>query len=147
MSVAAGVYCLHYELIVKEYGACPIPRLVGETETGNIEWCTCELGIYTLCNLITGKSTAAKAALSLCGQTANGFLMKTKRTSDAVIIKRRCKSTLPLRLDDPKTTEGIGEIVIDLCNGNPMANIKSGIRKPKSVPIICANIAIKDSVR
>ena len=38
VSVAAGVYCLHYELlIVKEYGAYPIPMLVGEAETGNIE--------------------------------------------------------------------------------------------------------------
>lgn len=36
LSVAAGVYCLHYELIVKEYGACPIPMLVGEAETGNV---------------------------------------------------------------------------------------------------------------
>ena len=47
VSVAAGVYCLHYELIVKEYGACPIPMLVGEAETGNVGTCTCELGIYT----------------------------------------------------------------------------------------------------
>ncbi len=35
LSVAASVYCLHYELIIKEYGACPIPMLVGKAETGN----------------------------------------------------------------------------------------------------------------
>ena len=77
VSVAAGVYCLHYEHIVKKYGACPIPMLVGEAETGNVGTCKCELGIY-MPTLITGKSTAAKAPLSLCGQAANGYLMKTK---------------------------------------------------------------------
>ena len=73
--------------------------------------------------------------------------MKTKRTSDAVIIERCCRSTLPFCLDDPKTTDGIGEILIDLCNGNPIANMKSGVRKPKSIPIICANFTVKDSAR
>ena len=85
VSVAAGVYCLHYEHIVKEYGACPIPMLVREAETGNVGTCTCELGIYTS-TLITGKSTA-QGFFSV----VRVLFMKTKRTSHAVIIERCCK--------------------------------------------------------
>ncbi len=34
LTVAAGVYALHYEMIVRGFGACPLPMLVGESETG-----------------------------------------------------------------------------------------------------------------
>ena len=73
--------------------------------------------------------------------------MKTKRTSDALVIERSCKSTLPFCLDDPKTVEAIGELLIYLCNGGGMANMKSGMRAARSIPIICANFAIKKMAR
>ena len=34
LSVAAGVMAVHYEMLVETYDACPIPMLVGESETG-----------------------------------------------------------------------------------------------------------------
>ena len=137
---------------METFRACPIPVLVGEAETGKICHYMVVVGhtssYYLLFVYIyVGKTTAAKTALSLVGQAKNGFLMKTKRTSDAIIIERCCTSTLPFCLDYPKTTDGIGEILIELCNGEPLANMKTGLRKPKSVPIICANFTIKDSRR
>ena len=36
-AVAAAVMATHYEAIVKVYDACPIPILVGESETGKYE--------------------------------------------------------------------------------------------------------------
>ena len=32
--MAAGMMAVHYELLVDIYDACPIPMLVGESETG-----------------------------------------------------------------------------------------------------------------
>ena len=106
-----------------------------------------DIYIIFIASTCIGKSTAARTALSIVGQVKNGFLMKTKRTSDAIIIERCCTSTVPFCLDDPKTSDGIGEILIDLCNGEPLANMKTGLRKPRSAPIICANFTIKDSQR
>lgn len=68
--------------------------------------------------------------------------MKTKSTSDSVCVERCCKSTIPFSLDDPKTAEGIGELLIDLCNGRLMGNMKVGLRKPRSIPLICCNFTM-----
>ena len=94
--------------------------------------------------MYTGKTTAAKTALSIIGQAKNSFLMKTKRTSDAIDIERCCTSTLPFCLDDPKTTDGIGEILIELCNGEPLANMKTGLRT--GVALRLFNNVIRQSV-
>ena len=64
---------------------------------------------------------------TLCGQEDSGHFMKTKSTSDTVCVERCCKSTIPFSLDDPKTAEGIGELLIDLCNGRLMGNMKVGL--------------------
>ena len=32
--MAAAIMVLHYELLVETYNACPLPMLVGESETG-----------------------------------------------------------------------------------------------------------------
>ena len=68
--------------------------------------------------------------------------MKTKSTSDTLCLERCCKSTLPFSLDDPKSADGIGEILIDLCNGRQTGNMKVGLRKPRSIPIICCNFTM-----
>ena len=65
----------------------------------------------------TGKSSAARCALSLCGQGDSGHLMKTKSRSDSIFMERCCKSTLPFVLDDPKSLDTVSELLIDLCNG------------------------------
>ena len=61
--------------------------------------------------------------------------MKTKGTSDSIVMERVVKSTLPFGLDDPKNADDIGELLIQLCNGN----MKVGLRKPRSIPILCCN--------
>ena len=68
--------------------------------------------------------------------------MKTKSTSDSICLERCCTSTLPFILDDPKTAESIGELLIDLCNGRTIGNVKVGLRTPRSLPIICCNFAM-----
>ena len=92
--------------------------------------------------ILTGKSIAAKCASSPYGQEDVGHMMKTKSTTDTLVTERCCKSTIPFILDDPKSIEGIGEILIDLCNGRQVGNMKVGLRKPKSIPIICANFSM-----
>ena len=84
-SVGAAIMALHYELLVHHYEACPIPMLIGESETG--------------------KSTAARCALSVCGQHNVGHMMKTKSTSDSLCIERCASSTIPRR---PKDCGGCG---------------------------------------
>jgi len=60
----------------------------------------------------TGKSTAVRCALSICGQHNVGRLMKTKSTSDTISIEGSAMSTVPFALDDPKSTEGFRELLI-----------------------------------
>lgn len=89
------------------------------------------------------KSTAARCALALSGQLGGGsHLMKTKSMSDSICLERCCTSMLPFTLDDPKTAESIGELLIDLCNRRTIGNVKVGLRMPRSLPIICCNFTI-----
>lgn len=70
-----------------------------------------------------------RCALSICGQQDAGHLMKTKATSDSICIERVAKSMLPFVLDDPKSFDDIGELLIQLCNGRLSGNMKVGLRK------------------
>ncbi len=82
---------------MKTYNACPVPLLVGPSETG--------------------KSTAADCALSVCGQHSPGHMLKTKNTSDNLCLERCVISTLPFVVDDPKSADEIGELLINFCDG------------------------------
>lgn len=55
--------------------------------------------------------------------------MKIKSTSDMLLLERFCKSNIPFAVDDPKSTDGIGEILIDLCNGRQIGNMKVGVKE------------------
>ena len=68
-------------------------------------------------DFLVGKSTAARCALSLCGQDSSGHMIKTKSTSDSIAIERCCKSTIPFILDNPKSADRIGELLVDPCSG------------------------------
>jgi len=89
-----------------------------------------------------GKSTAVRCALAICGQQNMGHLKKTKGTSDTLCMERIKKSTLPFSLDDPKNMEVIGELLIQLCNGRLSGNLRLGLQKPLSVPILCCNFSV-----
>lgn len=95
-----------------------------------------------LCLKFVGKSTAARCALAICGQHDVGHYMKTKNTSDSLILERIKKSTLPFALDDPKSMDDIGELLIQLCNGRLCGNMRVGVKRPKSIPILCCNFPI-----
>ena len=41
LAVAAGVMAIHYELLVELHDACPLPILVGESETGTCKYSGC----------------------------------------------------------------------------------------------------------
>lgn len=112
--------------------------------------CICSTSLLTLhhntclvCSKYLGKSTALRCALSICGQHNTGHIMKTKATSDSIIMERVANSTLPFGLDDPKSSEDIGELLIQLCNGGLSGNMKVGLRKPKSIPILCCNFNLQ----
>lgn len=90
--VAAGAMAKHYEALMAKYNACPLPLFFGESETG--------------------KSTAVRCALSICGQHNVGHLMKMKSTSATINIERSAMSTVPFALDDPKSTEKFRELLI-----------------------------------
>ena len=80
-----------------------------------------------------------KCALSICGQHEVSHLMKTKATSDSLCMERIMKFTLPFSLDDPKNLEDIGELLIQLCNGNLSGNLRVGLHKPRSIPLLCCS--------
>ena len=127
-AAAAGVMAVH-ELLVYVYNACPLPMLVWDSETGMFQFGT----IADFISCFKGKSSAARCALSLCGEWDSGHLMKTKSISDSICIERCCKSTLPFVLDDPKSLEVVSELLIDLCNGRLMGNLKVVLRKPRFI--------------
>jgi len=67
--------------------------------------------------------------------------MKTKATSDSLCMERITKSTLPFSLDDPKNLNDIGELLIQLCNGRLSGNLRIGLHKPRSIPLLCCNFS------
>lgn len=89
-----------------------------------------------------GKSTAAKCALSLCGQQHVGHIMKTQATSDTMVTERMVHSTLPFVLDDPKNPEDIGELLITVYDGGLSGTMHKGLRKPRSIPIFSCNFGM-----
>ena len=94
-----------------------------------------------------GKSTAAKCALALVGQHNVGYFMKTKGISDSICAERISNSSLPFVLDDPKSPEDIGELLIQLYDGGLSGNMQKGLRKPRSIPLLCCNFTVKSLQR
>ena len=90
-------------------------------------------------SVLTGKSTALKCVLSICGQHEISHLMNTKATSDSLCTERMKKCTLHYSLDDPKNIEDIGELLIQLCNGYLSGSLGVGLHKPWSIPLLCCN--------
>ncbi|XP_065913247.1 uncharacterized protein [Dysidea avara] len=121
-SIAAGIMAMHYDTVLELNGSCLIPFLFGETETG--------------------KSTAIQCALSIFGQKEVSHLMKTKGTSDSLCLERIQKSSLPFALDDPKRMEDIGDMLIQLCNGKLTGNLRTGLHRPRSIPLLCCNFNV-----
>ena len=57
------------------------------------------------------------------------------------------KSTLPFSLDDPKSVEEIEELLIQLCNGQLSGNLRVGLHRPRSIPLLCCNFTVSNVQR
>lgn len=116
-TLASAVMALHFKVLAEKQGGCPLPMLIGEPETGMILCLTSSSMVtFMQCHvcILLGKSTAAKCALSLFGQQNSGHIMKTQATSDSICTERTVHSTLPFVLDDPKSPDDIGEMLITI---------------------------------
>ena len=96
----------------------------------------------TVSILTAGKSTAARLATAICGQQNVGHIMKTHSTSDTLCNERLVRSSLPFILDDPKNPDDIGEFLINVYDGALSGNMRKGLRRPRSIPIICCNFTM-----
>ena len=130
--VACGmVMSFHYKTIQEIYGGCSITIALGPAETG--------------------KSTAIRMALSLLGLLDSNHYV---RGTNTLFLARSTACCLPYAIDDPKgkgkakTNQlDVGELIVDLYNGNSSANLKTGIQRPASCPIIASNFMINEAPR
>ena len=92
----------------------------------------------------TGKSTALKASLRVCGLQESGYCVKG---TNAFFIDRASVSTLPFGIDDPHAGKSTGktnrqdlpELIVDLYNAAKSANAVSCSKKPISAPLVASN--------
>lgn len=73
--------------------------------------------------------------------------MKTVATSDTIVTERMVQSTLPFLLDDPKSPDDIGELLITVYDGGLSGTMLKGLRKPRSIPIISCNFGMSSIQR
>ena len=109
--------------MIQLYGGCAVTVATGESGTG--------------------KSTSMKAALTLFGCSHNGIFSKG---TNAGMLERSSRSTLPYGIDDPSKARGcrtnqldIGELCVDLYNGQKTINLRSGASNPAGTAIIVTN--------
>ena len=130
--IGGSIQSFHYQTMVKCYSNCPIIVATGEAETG--------------------KSTALRAGLSLYGCDEIGRFVKG---TNALFLERACSSCLPFAVEEGKGSRNrskvnqldISKLIIDISNGSRSANMKTGIVKPKTVPLIASNFDIEDLQR
>ena len=110
----------HYRAVIQQYGGCAVTVATGESGTGK-----------------------SKAALALFGCAHNSIFSKG---TNAGMLERSSRSTLPYGIDDPAKARGcrtntldIGELCVDLYNGQKTINLRSGASKPLSTAIIATN--------
>ena len=113
----------HYRTIIQMYGGCAVTVATGRSSTG--------------------KSTSIRAALALFGCAHNGIFSKG---TNAGMLERSARSTVPYGVDDPCKAKGcktnqldIGELCVDLYNGQKTINLRSGTCRPVSTAIIATN--------
>ena len=87
-------------------------------------WSVCYIFIAYV--LYVGRSSAAHCALSLFDRQESGHIWKQKALLTHFGSKGAARPhyIIPITLDDLKTAEGIGELLIDICNGCSVGNMK-----------------------
>ena len=89
----------------------------------------------------TGKTTALRCGLSMCG------VYPTRFSSKASLEKYNslcCDSQLPLGIDDPRSKASISDLAISLFNGARGGTMKHGEIVPKCMAIIASNFTTKE---
>jgi len=126
--LAGAMMGFHYSTIVNTFGGCPIMVAMGCAETG--------------------KSTAIKAALSVFGCH---HISRFVKGTNAIFMERASRSSLPFGIEEAQNSKkgsraklDLTDLVIDLYDGTISANMKSGIMKPRSVPILATNFEVED---
>lgn len=123
--VSGGLMSFHYLTVIELYGGCAITVATGDPGTG--------------------KSTSISAALAMFGCAHNSVFSKG---TNAGMLERSSRSTLPYGIDDPSKGKGkgtrsnaldIGELCIDLYNGQKTINLRSGTCKPVGTAIVSTN--------
>ena len=116
--VAGTLMSFHYRTVIEKHMGCPI--VVASGSSG------------------TGKTTSIKAALSLFGRST----MFSKGTN-ARMLERAARSTIPFGIDDPAKSKtnnlDIGELCVDLYNGQKTINLRTGSCHPLSTAIVATN--------
>ena len=118
MVVAGALMSFHYQAVIDKCMGCPIVVATGPSGTG--------------------KTTSIRAALSLFGRTS----IFSKGTN-AGILERATRSTIPFGIDDPAKCKSnnldLGELCIDLYNGQKTVNMRTGSCRPMSTAIMATN--------
>ena len=121
--ISGALMSFHYRTVIELYGGCAVTVATGDSGTG--------------------KSTSIKAALALFGIAHNNIFVKG---TNAGMLERSTRSTLPYGIDDPAKGKrskvnqlDIGELCVDLYNGQKTLNLRSGSCKPMGTAIIATN--------
>jgi hypothetical protein len=102
--IASAAMALHYEEVIEKYGMCPTPVSVGLKNTG--------------------KSTAARTAISLLG-TPQFFLRDFSLTQTSILTSRR---TFPTVLDDPSDLTKVKNLIDNTFNAGARSTTRATMR-------------------
>ena len=124
MTMAAGILCLHYQMMLQKCKSCPIPLVFGDSGTG--------------------KTTALLCALALYGAQNSHFYSKITKE----MVLQICSNTgIPIGVDDPQSKSEISRLMIDLYQGFMNSTISRGARKPCTTCMISANFTTLEQQR
>lgn len=111
---------MHYHTILEKFMFCPVRIVCGQSGTG--------------------KTTALRCGLAICGSHPARFYSKAS-------LKRYdlCSdSHLPLGIDDPRSRAAVSDLTMALFNGAKGGTLKHGDILPKCMAVISANFTTRE---
>jgi hypothetical protein len=121
MVMGACAMAMHYHTILKKFLFCPVPIAFG--------------------NSGTGKTTALRCGLAMCGVYPTRFYSKASLEKYNDLCS---DSHLPLGIDDPRSRAAISDLTMALFNGAKGGTLKRGEIIPTCMAIISANFTTKE---
>ena len=112
--IASGVMAMHYETVLKQFGQSFTPIAVGSNNVG--------------------KTTSAKAFLSLVGREETGIARQLMEAEASL----KCPSTVPFVFDDPDNLADCEVLINNNFNGQVCANINM-LNIPKTTCLFTIN--------